>query len=151
MTLRRAFALTLAAAALTAALTAPAAMSSRHAAGPTLQIKSSRFGKLLFDGRGFVLYAFTRDRVGGKSTCYGDCAAAWPPYIIKGKRSLGAGLKQSLLGTTRRRDGKLQVTYAGRPLYYYRGDTKPGNIFCQDVTEYGGTWLVVAGTGKLVR
>jgi len=130
-----------------AAISTPAAM----AAAPTLQIKSSRFGKLLFDGRGFVLYAFTRDRVGGKSTCYGDCSAAWPPYVLEGKSSLGAGLKPSLLGTTKRRDGKRQVTYAGRPLYYYRGDTKAGNIFCQDVTEYGGTWLVVAGTGKLVR
>ena len=148
---RRPLVLALAVAALAAGVTAPAAMSTSHKATPILQVKSSRFGKVLFDGRGFVLYAFTRDRVGGKSTCYGDCAAAWPPYILKGKRSLGPGLKQSLLGTTKRRDGKLQVTFAGRPLYYYRGDTKPGAILCQDVAEYGGTWLVVAGTGKLVR
>jgi len=129
------------------AVTAPAAM----AAPPTLQVKSSRFGKLLFDGRGFVLYAFTRDKVGGKSACYGDCAAAWPPYLVKGKRSVATGLKQTLLGTTKRRDGKLQVTYAGRPLYYYRGDMRAGDIFCQDVFEYGGRWLVVANTGRLVR
>jgi predicted lipoprotein with Yx(FWY)xxD motif len=151
MTMRRAFALALVVAALAAAVTAPAAMSTNDAASPTLQVKSSRFGKLLFDGRGFVLYAFTRDRVGGRSTCYGDCADAWPPYVLKGKRSVALGLKQTLLGTTKRRDGKLQVTYAGRPLYYYRGDAKPGDIFCQDVSEYGGRWLVVASTGKLVR
>jgi predicted lipoprotein with Yx(FWY)xxD motif len=144
---RRSLALVLAAAALAAAVTAHTAM----AASPTLQVKSSRFGNLLFDGRGFVLYGFTRDRVGGKSTCYGACAAAWPPYILRGKRSLGPGLKPSLLGTTKRRDGKLQVTYAGRPLYYYRGDQKPGSILCQDVAEYGGTWLVVARTGRPVR
>ena len=150
MTTRRAFAFALAVAALAAAVTAPAAMST-HNASPTLQVKSSRFGKLIFDGRGFVLYAFTRDKVGGKSTCYGDCATAWPPYILEGKRFVAPGLKQTLLGTTKRRDGKLQVTYAGRPLYYYRGDTKPGYILCQDVFEYGGRWLVVASTGKLVR
>ena len=101
--------------ALAAAVAAPAGMSTHNVASPTLQTKTSRFGKLLFDGRGFVLYAFTSD------------------------------------GTTKRLDGKLQVTYAGRPLYYYRGDTKSGYILCQDVFEYGGRWLVVASTGKLVR
>jgi predicted lipoprotein with Yx(FWY)xxD motif len=144
---RRRLLLALFAAVLAAAAAAPAAMS----ATPTLQAKSSRFGKVLFDGRGFVLYAFTRDRVGGKSTCYGDCAAAWPPYVLKGRRSLGPGLKRTLLGTARRRDGTPQVTYAGRPLYHYRGDTKPGAILCQDVSEYGGTWLVVARSGKPVH
>lgn len=151
MTTRRGFALALAVAALATAVTAPAAMSTNSAASPTLQVMSSRFGKLLFDGHGFVLYAFTRDKVGGKSTCYGDCAAAWPPYLLKGKRTVAPGLRQTLLGTTKRLDGKFQVTYAGRPLYYYRGDTKPGYILCQDVFEYGGRWLVVASTGKLVR
>ena len=151
MTTRPAFVLALTVAALAAAVAAPAAMSTHTVSSPTLQVKTSRFGKLLFDGRGFVLYAFTRDKVGGKSTCYGDCAAAWPPYVLKGKRTVAPGLQKTLLGTTKRLDGKLQVTYAGRPLYYYRGDTKPGYILCQDVFEYGGTWLVVANTGKLVR
>jgi predicted lipoprotein with Yx(FWY)xxD motif len=143
---RRSLALVLVTAALVAGSAATAATSA-----PTLQARSSRFGKVLFDGRGFVLYAFTRDRVGGRSTCYGDCAAAWPPYLLKGRRAVGPGLRRALLGTTRRRDGAFQVTYAGRPLYRYRGDTKPGAILCQDVAEYGGTWLVVASTGKLVR
>jgi predicted lipoprotein with Yx(FWY)xxD motif len=59
-------------------------------------------------------------------------------------------VKQSLIGTTRRADGRRQVTYAGRPLYYYVGDGK-GRILCQNVTEFGGDWLVVRGSGKLVR
>ena len=145
--------LTLATAAVIAGIAAPAAMSrpDRTTAAPTLQVKSSRFGNVLFDGRGFVLYGFTRDPRGGRSQCYGDCAAAWPPYIVRGKLSAGKGLKRSLLGTTRRRDGRLQATFDGRPLYYYRGDTHPGDIFCQDVTEFGGTWLIVRPTGKLVR
>jgi predicted lipoprotein with Yx(FWY)xxD motif len=151
MTTRRAFALALAVTALATVVTAPAAMSTNNASAPTLQVKSSRFGKLLFDGRGFVLYAFTRDRGGGRSTCYGECADAWPPYVLKRKRSVAPGLERPLLGTAKRRNGELQVTYAGRPLYYYRGDTKPGYILCQDVFEYGGRWLVVASTGKLVR
>ena len=140
--------LAVAAAMLVVAATTSAALSS----GPTLRVDSSRFGRVLFDGRGFVLYAFTRDRIGGKSTCYGDCAVAWPPYIGNGNGfSVGRGLKRSLLGTAKRRDGRLQITYAGRRLYYYRGDTKPGAILCQDVAEYGGTWLVVSGNGTPVR
>src|SRR5919198_835658 len=121
------------------AVLAPAAMSEQSAATrATLAAHSSRFGTVLFDGRGFVLYAFTRDH--GRSACYGPCAKAWPPYFApKGAFSVGSGVKRSLLGTVRRRDGRRQVTYAGRPLYYYVGDTRAGQILCQNAVEYGGT------------
>lgn len=128
---------------------APAAMS-RESVAPTLSVKSSSFGRVLFDGRGFVLYAFTRDK-NGRSACYGACAKAWPVYYAKATLRAGTGIKRSLIGTTKRRDGRRQITYAGRPLYYYVGDTKAGQILCQNVVEFGGTWLVVRPTGKLVR
>ena len=115
----------------------------------TLRVGTSEYGRVLYDGKGFALYAFTRDGT-GKSRCYGACAAAWPPYLATSPKA-GAGAKRSLLGTTRRSDGSLQVTYAGRPLYYYVGDSRPGQILCQNVEEYGGLWLVVRGSGKLVR
>jgi predicted lipoprotein with Yx(FWY)xxD motif len=128
-----------------------AAMSdANRAAAVTLQVRSSTYGKILFDGRGYVLYAFTRDTK-NKSNCYGACAKAWPVYFAKGGLRAGSGIKKSLLGTTRRRDGRRQVTYAGRPLYYYVGDTRPGLITCQNVPEYGGIWLVVRSSGQLVR
>jgi len=135
-----------------AALALPAKSMSEPtaASASTLTAKSSRFGRVLFDGRGFALYAFTRDPR-GRSACYGACATAWPPYFAKGRLSAGAGVTRSLLGTTRRRDGKLQVTYAGKPLYYYVGDRSPGQIFCQNVDEFGGLWLVVRPNGKVVR
>jgi predicted lipoprotein with Yx(FWY)xxD motif len=128
---------------------APAAMS-RESAAPTLTVKSSSFGRVISDGRGFVLYAFTRDK-NGRSACYGACAKAWPVYYAKGTLRAGTGIKRSLIGTTKRRDGRRQITYAGRPLYYYVGDTKAGQIRCQNVVEFGGTWLVVRPTGRLVR
>ena len=132
------------------AVLAPAAMSEHSAARPTLTAHSSRFGKVLFDGRGFVLYAFTRDR--RRSACYGACAKAWPPYFVpRGTLTAGPGVKRSLLGTVKRRNGKRQVTYAGRPLYYYVGDRSPGQILCQNVDEFGGRWLILRPTGKLVR
>jgi predicted lipoprotein with Yx(FWY)xxD motif len=126
-------------------LAVPAAAADRS----TLAVGSSRYGSVLFDGRGFVLYAFTKDAK-GRSACSGACAAAWPPYLTS-RPEAGAGAKASLLGTTRRADGKLQVTYAGRPLYYYVGDRSPGQILCQNVAEFGGLWLVVRGDGSLVR
>jgi predicted lipoprotein with Yx(FWY)xxD motif len=118
-------------------------------AGTKLTAKSSRYGKVLFDGRSYSLYLFTADR-GKRSTCYGPCAAAWPPFLAKGKPVAGTGIKAGLLGTTRRRDGKLQVTYGGHPLYYYVDDGK-GEIKCHNVSEFGGLWLVVRPNGKAVR
>jgi predicted lipoprotein with Yx(FWY)xxD motif len=111
---------------------------------------SSRYGRMLFDGAGRALYLFTRDRT-TRSRCYGDCATAWPPFLTKAEPQARGGARSSLLGTTRRRDGKQQVTYRGHPLYYYVDDRKPGQVLCQDVAEFGGTWLVVAPDGRAIR
>jgi predicted lipoprotein with Yx(FWY)xxD motif len=116
---------------------------------PVVKAHASAFGPILFDGRGFVLYGFTRD-TRRRSACSGACARAWPPYIVKARPRSGSGVAARLLGTTRRADGSLQVTYAGRPLYYYVGDRKPGQILCQNVTEFGGAWRVVRSSGRLV-
>ena len=128
------------------ALAAPAASAPR----PSLTAHSSSYGRILFDGRGFVLYGFTKDPR-GRSVCSGACAAAWPPYIVRSKPAAGTGANGKLIGTTRRANGKLQATYAGRPLYFYVGDRKAGQILCQNVREYGGLWLVVRPSGVLVR
>jgi len=126
------------------------AQSAAPADRGTVTVHGSRFGRILFDGRGVVLYAFTRDPR-GRSACTGACAAAWPPYTVAAPPKAGAGVTARLLGTTRRANGKLQVTYAGRPLYYYVGDRSPGQILCQDVSEFGGLWLVARPNGTLVR
>lgn len=145
--------------AVTAPAPGPAAAPAADATGQptaaesgrkTIQVRDSRFGRILFDGRGYVLYAFTADGSSG-SACSGDCARAWPPLIVTRTPRAGDGARGSLIGTTRRADGRLQATYAGRPLYYYVGDTRPGQILCQNVTEFGGVWLVVRGNGALVR
>jgi predicted lipoprotein with Yx(FWY)xxD motif len=133
-----------------AAALAPAAMSSTSADRGTVTAGSSRFGRILYDGRGFVLYAFTRDPR-RRSVCSGACAAAWPPYLVAKAPKAGPGVKRSLLGSIRRPNGKIQVTYAGRPLYYYVGDRAPRQILCQNVSEFGGLWLVARPNGALVR
>ena len=133
-----------------AALAVTAAPMAAEKAVPTLTVHSSSFGKVLFDGRGFVLYAFGKDPA-GRSVCSAACAKKWPPYVVRGPLRAGAGVKASLLGTVRRPNGSRQVSYAGRPLYYYVGDKKSGQILCQNVSEFGGKWLVVRASGKLVR
>jgi len=116
----------------------------------TVTVHGSAYGQVLFDGRGFALYAFTKDTV-GRSNCSGACATAWPPYIVPRRATTGGGVKAALLGTVWRADGRLQASYAGRPLYYYVGDRRPLQVLCQNVTEFGGVWLVVRPDGRLVR
>jgi predicted lipoprotein with Yx(FWY)xxD motif len=151
-----ALALTIAAAASgTAAGTAHAGSAGTRTtqapeASLTLKVRQTRFGKILFAGNGRVLYGFTRDRRGGPSQCYGDCAAAWPVYYAPGVLTAGVGVKRSLLGAVKRRDGRRQVTYNGWPLYYYAHE-RAGEIRCQNVRTHGGTWLVVRPSGALLR
>jgi predicted lipoprotein with Yx(FWY)xxD motif len=139
-----------------AGVTASPAMA-REASAPasadaasTLTVRSSAYGRILFDSRGRALYAFTRDPR-GRTACNGACAAAWPPYILRGRLRAGGPIKRSLLGTIRRSNGARQVTYAGRPLYYYVGDRRPGEVRCQNVSEFGGLWLVMRASGRIVR
>ncbi len=136
--------------ALAAASVSSGATGSVDASSSAVTVGPSSYGRILFDGRGFALYAFTRDSR-GKSVCTGACAKAWPPFIVKRPPRAATGVKATLLGTTKRADGTLQVTDAGRPLYYYVGDRKPGQVLCQNVREFGGVWLVIRSTGALVR
>jgi predicted lipoprotein with Yx(FWY)xxD motif len=128
---------------------AAAAVAVKRQAG-VVGVRGSRFGRILTDGRGFTLYLFTHDRR-NLSRCYGACAKAWPPLLTRGRPRAVSGARASLLGTTRRRDGTRHVTYRGRPLYYYVGETRPLQVFCQDVTEFGGTWLVVSPRGTAIH
>ena len=88
--------------------------------------------------------------VAGPAGGYGTCAVAWPVYFAQGTPRAGAGVKQALIGTTRRRDGRRPLTYNGWPLYYYAHEG-PGEVECQNVDQFGGLWLVVRRNGTLVR
>jgi predicted lipoprotein with Yx(FWY)xxD motif len=120
--------------------------ASMSAQGARIKVVDSDFGRVIADGKGEAFYLFDKEDT-KKAECYGACAKVWPPVLTKGKPVAAGGAKQSLLGTTRRKNGKLQVTYAGHPLYYYVDDS-PGTILCHDVAEFGGLWLVVKPNGK---
>jgi predicted lipoprotein with Yx(FWY)xxD motif len=119
------------------------------AKGRKVRVVSTEYGRTLVDAKGQALYLFTRDRR-KRSRCYGDCAEAWPPFITRGRPRAGKGVRKRWLGTTRRRGGKRQVTYRGRPLYYYVDDA-PGRILCQAVREFGGIWYLVSPRGRAIR
>lgn len=128
----------------------PAASTAAKAAGGvSVVVRASGHGRVLFDGRGRVLYLFTRDGR-GPSQCYGACARSWPPFIASATPTAAKGASGSLVGTTRRKDGKLQATYAGKPLYYYVSDG-PGQIGCSNVQAFGGFWFVVSPRGTSIR
>jgi predicted lipoprotein with Yx(FWY)xxD motif len=93
-----------------------------------------------------VLYVFLADR-GSTSRCYGVCATAWPPLLTSVKPLAGPGVQAKLLGMTKRKDGKLQVTYNGHPLYYYEAD-KVGKVMCQHANMHGGLWLIIKPNGQ---
>jgi predicted lipoprotein with Yx(FWY)xxD motif len=116
--------------------------------GTKVKLADSQFGQVLYDGRGQAIYLFTKDGR-DRTRCFGACAEAWPPVYTKGEPQAAGGARQGLLGTIRR-DGKLQVTYKGQPLYYYAHEG-PNEVKCQNVEEFGGLWLVVKGNGEAVR
>jgi predicted lipoprotein with Yx(FWY)xxD motif len=114
--------------------------------GTRLTVRDSPFGEMLFDSRRQAIYVFERDRRGA-SVCYGECARAWPPVLTNGKPVAGKGVDVELLGAIRRRGGDLQVTYAGRPLYFYAHEG-PGQVLCHNVDLNGGLWWVVDPAGE---
>jgi predicted lipoprotein with Yx(FWY)xxD motif len=107
-------------------------------------------GTFLVDAKGRTLYLWVAD-TGKQSTCSGACAQAWPPLTTKGKPTAAGGAKAALLGTTKRSDGTLEVTYAGHPLYYFAGDQGAGQVNGQGSDGFGAQWWVVAADGKALE
>ena len=128
-----------------AATEAPATTAAEAAGGTTVAVASSGLGDILVDGDGRTLYAFTKDK-GDQSACSGQCASTWP--ALTGTATAGTGVQAALLSTSTQASGQAQVTYGGKPLYYFAGDAKPGDTNGQGV---GDVWFVLTATGELVR
>jgi predicted lipoprotein with Yx(FWY)xxD motif len=107
----------------------------------------SGLGTVLVDAQGMTVYEFTEDS-GTTSNCHGECEAAWPPVEASGKPTAGEGAMSSALGTTKRKDGTMQVTYNGHPLYTFSGDKAAGEA---NGSELDGTWFVLNEAGSAVK
>lgn len=105
-----------------------------------------KLGKVIVDGNGLTLYDFHKDK-GTTSTCYGECAAVWPPLLTEGEPTGQAGISASKLGTTTRKDGTEQVTFAGHPLYTYVADKQPGEGNGNDFSNFGAEWYALTPSG----
>lgn len=116
--------------------------------GTTISVaQNDSLGSFLVDDKGMTLYLFTKDTP-NTSNCYDKCATSWPPLVTAGKPAVGNGVDASKLGTTTRKDGSVQVTYNGWPLYYFQKDKAPGDVTGQDV---GSVWFVVSPAGDKVE
>ena len=122
------------------------ATKKETAGGTTIVVADSEFGSMLFGSDKQAIYIFEKDPE-DESVCYGECADAWPPVLTDGDPTAGKGVDASLLGTVERRGGERQVTYAGKPLYFYAHEA-PGEVRCHNVNLNGGLWWVVGPDGK---
>ena len=123
-------------------------IASSSVAAQVMARKTS-LGTIVVDGKGRTLYLFMKDRA-VKSACYGACAVNWPPFLTVGKPRAAAGIKASLLGTSKRKDGKVQVTYNHHPLYRFSFDSGPGSTTGEGSTAFGATWWAVSPKGVKV-
>jgi predicted lipoprotein with Yx(FWY)xxD motif len=133
-----------------AATTAAKPATSASTSHATVNTAKGSTGTMLVDSKGRALYLWVGD-TGKKSVCNGECAQDWPPLTIKGKPTAGGGAKSSLLGTTKRSDGTLEVTYAGHPLYRFAGDNSAGQSNGQGSDAFGAKWWVVGAAGKAIE
>ncbi len=108
---------------------------------------AQKLGMVLVDSNGMTLYDFHKDK-GTTSSCYGACEKGWPPMLTEGEPTVGNGASASKLGTTERKDGTMQVTYAGHPLYTFVEDKKPGEANGNDVSAFGAQWYALKGSGE---
>jgi predicted lipoprotein with Yx(FWY)xxD motif len=115
----------------------------------TVSLRKTQLGPILVNSRGHTLYLFAKDRM-GKSACSGSCARFWPPLVSHGRSTAGVGVKASMLGTTRRGDGSLQVTYNKHPLYTYALDKQAGQTNGERSFAFGAKWYAVSGKGTAV-
>lgn len=104
-------------------------------------------GTILVDSEGRTLYDFHKDK-GTTSSCYDACAGAWPPLLTEGDPEAEGRAVVTKLGTTKRKDGTTQVTYAGHPLHTYVGDQNPGEANGNDIDQFGAEWYALQTNGE---
>jgi predicted lipoprotein with Yx(FWY)xxD motif len=133
-----------AAAALVVAVAASATTGGQAAA--VVKTRSTALGTILVDAKGRTLYLFAKDSP-RHSNCSGQCAVFWPPYLTTAKPRAAGTAKAALLGSVKRADGRLQVTYKGHPLYRFKQDAKAGQTKGEEFDAFGGEWYVVSPQG----
>jgi predicted lipoprotein with Yx(FWY)xxD motif len=128
---------------------APRPAHAAVSSGTTVDLGRSTLGRMLVTSRGRTLYLFEKDR-NGRSSCTGTCATYWPPLLTTSRPHAGTGVRAALLGTTRRPDGKLQVTYKRHPLYTFALDRRAGQTKGEGLDDFGAEWYAVSAAGSKI-
>jgi predicted lipoprotein with Yx(FWY)xxD motif len=126
-----------------------AASAAPATKGTVVSWRPTSIGNAITTAGGHTLYLFRADH-GTTSECYGSCATYWPPLLTSAKPVASGKVKSALLGTTKRKDGKLQVTYKGHPLYTYLADKKPGQTAGEGSKNFGAAWYALAPSGSTI-
>ena len=106
---------------LPALLLASAVATAAYAAAPVKTANTTK-GAVLTDEKGMTLYTLKGDKK-DTSTCYDDCAKAWPPFMSDGKTEASAPYS-----IVERKDGMKQWAKDGKPLYFFVKDKKAGDV-----------------------
>jgi predicted lipoprotein with Yx(FWY)xxD motif len=140
---------TLAVGAAAAMLAVPATASAGRT---TLKLRKTSVGTILVNGRGFTVYAFTKDGR-NRDACQkiSGCIGVWPVVGGGSTPVLGPGVKRSLVATIRLKSGAKQLTYGGHPLYTYIGDSGPGQTSYVNFLQFSGRWPAVNAAGHEVK
>jgi len=136
--------------AASAALAGLAFAASSPTKPATVKTRHVSLGTIIVDGKSHTLYLFEKDKH-GKSACTGKCASFWPPLIATAKPRAAGSARASLLGTTRRADGRLQVTYNHHPVYRFAQDTRKGQTHGEGVDAFGAEWYAISPAGAKVE
>lgn len=128
------------------------ALAASHSAStkspPTISVRSSPYGKILVNGKGFTLYLWAKDK-NNKSVCSGGCLAVWPFVLASGKPTAGSGVNAKLLATIKVKGGS-EVTYNKHPLYTFVSDVKAGTISGEGNKTFGAPWWLVSPAGNAI-
>ncbi|HEX3042690.1 MAG TPA: hypothetical protein VHP56_11445 [Solirubrobacterales bacterium] len=114
--------------------------------GVVFGAEGEELGIILYDLSGHTLYTFSKDE-GGASSCYGACAKTWPPALTEGKPRADGEASPGKVGATKRKDGTVQLTYAGHPLYTHAGE-KQTETNGNGARAFGGTWFAIRPSGE---
>jgi predicted lipoprotein with Yx(FWY)xxD motif len=141
--------LAVAALGLTGFLAAGSVARSATRSSATVSLHKTTLGMILVAANGRTLYLFGKDR-NNRSACSASCAQFWPPLLSRTKPIAGPGIKAALLGTTRRSNGSLQVTYNRHPLYTYTLDKQAGQTKGEGVFAFGAKWYALSAKGTAI-
>jgi predicted lipoprotein with Yx(FWY)xxD motif len=118
--------------------------------GATVSLRSTTLGMVLVAANGHTLYLFGKDQR-GKSACGAGCAQFWPPLLSRTKPTAGPGVRAALLGTTRRSNGTIQVTYNKHPLYTYSLDKRATQAEGEGISAFGARWYALSAKGVAIK